>query len=144
MTHNFRYTFYITKQKHLTKFILYNLWGFPISFIKTYQTVNEGRNNDINSLEDLMSSSVLCGIVNSFVPGTFPTEILLNDRFVFVGTYCEFFFIYCSALQWAVKLFYSFSFITSLNHLKEQKVTKFCCLTDRHLDKKYIFSTKFN
>merc|ERR1719457_147405 len=34
----------------------------------------------INSLDDILNLSALCGLVNSFVPGTFPTELLLNDR----------------------------------------------------------------
>ena len=38
----------------------------------------------INSLDDILNLSALCGLVNSFVPGTFPTELLLNDRFLFI------------------------------------------------------------
>ena len=32
------------------------------------------------SLDDLVDSRVLCALVNSFIPGTFTTEVMLNDR----------------------------------------------------------------
>lgn len=42
--------------------------------------VSEGRKLEILSLDDLVESRVLCGLVNSFVPDTFTTEVMLNDR----------------------------------------------------------------
>lgn len=45
------------------------------------ETVTEGRNLTVYSLDDLVDSRVLCGLINSFVPGTFTTELMLNDRF---------------------------------------------------------------
>ena len=37
----------------------------------------------IQSLEDLTDSRVLCALINSFVPDTFTTEVLLNDRYMY-------------------------------------------------------------
>ena len=34
----------------------------------------------LQNLDDLVDSRVLCALVNSFVPNTFTTEVLLNDR----------------------------------------------------------------
>ncbi|KAK7098620.1 uncharacterized protein [Littorina saxatilis] len=40
----------------------------------------EGRNLYCYSIDDLVDSRVLCALVNSFVPNTFTTDLLLNDR----------------------------------------------------------------
>ncbi|XP_071830490.1 uncharacterized protein [Apostichopus japonicus] len=47
---------------------------------KMLKSTREGQKLNVESLEDLVDSRVLCEFVNSFVPGTFTTEILLNDR----------------------------------------------------------------
>ncbi|XP_077994506.1 uncharacterized protein LOC144448226 [Glandiceps talaboti] len=44
------------------------------------QTVREGRRLLVQNLDDLVDSRVLCALVNSFAPGTFTTEVMLNDR----------------------------------------------------------------
>ena len=31
--------------------------------------------------DDITDSKILCALVNSFVPGTFTSEVLLNDRY---------------------------------------------------------------
>lgn len=41
---------------------------------------NEGLKLHCDSLDDLSDSRVLCALFNSFVPNTFTSEILLNDR----------------------------------------------------------------
>eukprot|EP00057_Strongylocentrotus_purpuratus_P023809 XP_011678283.1 PREDICTED: uncharacterized protein LOC100890957 [Strongylocentrotus purpuratus] len=43
-------------------------------------STREGRKLNVEGLDDLVDSRVLCELVNSFVPGTFTTEVLLNDR----------------------------------------------------------------
>ncbi|KAL5006741.1 hypothetical protein ScPMuIL_015547 [Solemya velum] len=40
----------------------------------------EGRNLHCYSIDDFVDSRVLCALVNSFIPGTFTLELLLNDR----------------------------------------------------------------
>ncbi|XP_076450581.1 uncharacterized protein LOC143286742 [Babylonia areolata] len=40
----------------------------------------EGRNLYCYNIDDLVDSRVLCALVNSFVPNTFTTDLLLNDR----------------------------------------------------------------
>lgn len=40
----------------------------------------EGKNLYCSKIDDLVDSRVLCTLVNSFVPNTFTTDILLNDR----------------------------------------------------------------
>ncbi|KAL8614249.1 hypothetical protein ACOMHN_026466 [Nucella lapillus] len=40
----------------------------------------EGRNLYCYGIDDLVDSRVLCALVNSFVPNTFTTDLLLNDR----------------------------------------------------------------
>jgi ankyrin repeat protein len=47
---------------------------------KQLKIVPEGKRLKITSLEELADSRILCCLVNSFVPGTFTTEVLLNDR----------------------------------------------------------------
>ncbi|XP_065832832.1 uncharacterized protein [Oscarella lobularis] len=42
--------------------------------------IKECRRISIESLYDLVSSRVLCGLLNSFAPGTFTSEVLLDDR----------------------------------------------------------------
>ncbi|XP_035681437.1 uncharacterized protein LOC118419201 [Branchiostoma floridae] len=42
--------------------------------------VREGSKLTVESLDDIADSRVLCALINSFVPGTFTTEVLLNDR----------------------------------------------------------------
>jgi len=44
------------------------------------QTVSEGHKFTVFSLDDLVDSRALCGLINSFIPGTFTTEVMLNDR----------------------------------------------------------------
>ncbi|XP_070560695.1 uncharacterized protein [Ptychodera flava] len=44
------------------------------------QTVREGRRLVVTNMDDLVDSRVLCALVNSFAPGTFTTEVMLNDR----------------------------------------------------------------
>ena len=39
----------------------------------------------VQSLDELVDTRVLCALVNSFIPNTFATEILLNDR---CNNYC--------------------------------------------------------
>ncbi|CAL1541164.1 unnamed protein product [Lymnaea stagnalis] len=41
---------------------------------------SEGKKLACYSLDDLVDSRVLCALVNSFVPNTFTTDLLLNDR----------------------------------------------------------------
>nr|XP_054761374.1 uncharacterized protein LOC129267773 [Lytechinus pictus] len=43
-------------------------------------STREGRKLNVEGLDDLVDSRVLCELVNSFIPGTFTTEVLLNDR----------------------------------------------------------------
>ncbi|EDV28638.1 uncharacterized protein TRIADDRAFT_51756 [Trichoplax adhaerens] len=40
----------------------------------------EGKKLKIEALNELADGRILCALVNSFVPGTFTTEVLLNDR----------------------------------------------------------------
>ncbi|XP_019625385.1 PREDICTED: uncharacterized protein LOC109470757 [Branchiostoma belcheri] len=42
--------------------------------------VREGSKLTVECLDDIADSRVLCALINSFVPGTFTTEVLLNDR----------------------------------------------------------------
>ena len=35
----------------------------------------------LQDLSDLSNSKILCALVNSLVPGTFTSEVLLNDRY---------------------------------------------------------------
>lgn len=44
------------------------------------KTIPEGKRLEVNNFEDLTDSKILCTLINSFVPGTFTTEVLLNDR----------------------------------------------------------------
>ncbi|XP_071956727.1 uncharacterized protein [Antedon mediterranea] len=44
------------------------------------QTSREGRKLHVQTLDDLVDSRVLCALVNCFAPGTFTTEVMLNDR----------------------------------------------------------------
>nr|XP_026689433.1 uncharacterized protein LOC100182602 isoform X2 [Ciona intestinalis] len=44
------------------------------------QRVSEGHKFNVYSLDDLVDSRALCGLVNSFMSGTFTTEVMLNDR----------------------------------------------------------------
>ncbi|CAK8680159.1 unnamed protein product [Clavelina lepadiformis] len=44
------------------------------------ERVSEGHKFTVFSLDDLVDSRALCGLINSFVPGTFTTEVMLNDR----------------------------------------------------------------
>nr|CAB3262745.1 uncharacterized protein LOC100182602 [Phallusia mammillata] len=44
------------------------------------QLVSEGHKFTVYSLDDLVDSRALCGLINSFIPGTFTTEVMLNDR----------------------------------------------------------------
>lgn len=48
------------------------------------QRVPEGRKLTLYSLDDLVDCRVLCGLINSFVAGTMPTELMLDDRRVFI------------------------------------------------------------
>ncbi|XP_059170627.1 uncharacterized protein LOC131952123 [Physella acuta] len=41
---------------------------------------NEGRKLHCYGFDDLVDSRILCALVNGFVPSTFPTDLLLNDR----------------------------------------------------------------
>ncbi|MGH0135074.1 UNVERIFIED_CONTAM: hypothetical protein FKN15_056997 [Acipenser sinensis] len=42
----------------------------------------KGKNLLAKSLDNLVDGHILCCLANSFLPGTFTTEVLLNDRFV--------------------------------------------------------------
>ncbi|XP_015208239.2 uncharacterized protein [Lepisosteus oculatus] len=44
------------------------------------QMAASGKKLKVNSLKDLMDGHIMCSLVNSFLPGTFTTEVLLNDR----------------------------------------------------------------
>lgn len=44
------------------------------------KTVKDGKNLSCYSIDDLVDSRVLCALVNSFVPNTFTSDLLLNDR----------------------------------------------------------------
>ncbi|XP_055998277.1 uncharacterized protein LOC125647533 isoform X2 [Ostrea edulis] len=44
------------------------------------KTVKDGKNLFCYSIDDLVDSRVLCALVNSFVPNTFTSDLLLNDR----------------------------------------------------------------
>ncbi|KAH9518688.1 hypothetical protein Btru_005988 [Bulinus truncatus] len=44
------------------------------------QKTNEGKKIICTCLDDLIDSRILCALINSFVPDTFITELLLNDR----------------------------------------------------------------
>ncbi|XP_022088281.1 uncharacterized protein LOC110977993 isoform X2 [Acanthaster planci] len=44
------------------------------------KTTREGRKLNVERLDDLVDSRVLCALVNAFVPGTFTSEVMLNDR----------------------------------------------------------------
>uniref|UniRef100_A0A2C9LNI7 Calponin-homology (CH) domain-containing protein n=1 Tax=Biomphalaria glabrata TaxID=6526 RepID=A0A2C9LNI7_BIOGL len=41
---------------------------------------NEGKRIFCSCLDDLVDSRILCALLNSFVPDTFITKLLLNDR----------------------------------------------------------------
>ncbi|XP_071500405.1 uncharacterized protein [Diadema antillarum] len=43
-------------------------------------STREGQKLNVEVLDDLVDSRVLCELVNAFCPGTFTTEVLLNDR----------------------------------------------------------------
>ncbi|XP_071809537.1 uncharacterized protein [Asterias amurensis] len=43
-------------------------------------TTREGKKLNVESLDDIVDSRVLCALVNAFAPGTFTTEVMLNDR----------------------------------------------------------------
>ncbi|KAK3602636.1 hypothetical protein CHS0354_034226 [Potamilus streckersoni] len=44
------------------------------------KTTRDGKNLFCYSLDDFVDSRVLCALVNSFVPNTFTSDLLLNDR----------------------------------------------------------------
>ncbi|XP_060080381.1 uncharacterized protein LOC132559772 [Ylistrum balloti] len=44
------------------------------------KTTRDGRNLSCHTIDDFVDSRVLCALVNSFVPNTFTTDLLLNDR----------------------------------------------------------------
>lgn len=44
------------------------------------RTTRDGRNLTCHTIDDFVDSRVLCALVNSFVPNTFTTDLLLNDR----------------------------------------------------------------
>ncbi|XP_019852908.1 PREDICTED: uncharacterized protein LOC100641129 isoform X2 [Amphimedon queenslandica] len=44
------------------------------------ETIPEGRRIEFLDYDDVTDSKVWCCLINSFVPGTFTTEVLLNDR----------------------------------------------------------------
>ncbi|XP_065918751.1 uncharacterized protein [Dysidea avara] len=43
-------------------------------------TGEPGCQDIIQSWDDLLNNRIWCGLINSFLPGTFTTEVLLNDR----------------------------------------------------------------
>ncbi|KAJ8299222.1 hypothetical protein KUTeg_023282 [Tegillarca granosa] len=48
-------------------------------------------NYQLKSVEDLVDSRVLCALINSFVPNTFTTDLLLNDRYADPMSVCAYF-----------------------------------------------------
>ncbi|XP_061182605.1 uncharacterized protein LOC133190936 [Saccostrea echinata] len=60
------------------------------------KTVKDGKNLNCHSIDDLVDSRVLCALVNSFVPNTFTSDLLLNDRWTII-----------LALKTAERMFYA-------------------------------------